>query len=391
MMLQDTLGSREGAFAVREETHDVARAEPLDVVSTGEWPEDIKVMADTSLTIPGRGDRPGDCGDYLPLKFCPDCGGEHMLEHRCKGRRCPNCESIWTGERAEAATVRLQAARLAEPDGYSRRAIHAVASPEDLGTSVGAFWRGAAKAYELGREHGIRGGAVVPHAFRVKAEVKAEYREGVQNGEIRGMGIWKWLKDERAQNWRASVFYSPHYHIIGLCKDMVESTPEEDDGWILKNIRPLEAVEGAEDSEAHDDVYGAFHYLLSHLSFDPEASNHSVRWFGEMAYCNFSASEVLELREELALESAVEDLRDESIGKEEPHTCEKGCGDTVLESIREARRLLENERWCNKIGSEQQARLLAAWRWVAGEEAPPPGLKRPRTEGDAQEALEALL
>ena len=79
MMLQDTLGSREGAFAVREETHDELRAEPLDVEPAGEWPEDIEVMADTSLTIPGRGDRPGDCGDYLPLEFWPECGREHML------------------------------------------------------------------------------------------------------------------------------------------------------------------------------------------------------------------------------------------------------------------------------------------------------------------------
>lgn len=391
MMLQDTLGSREGAFAVREETHDELRAEPLDVEPAGEWPEDIEVMADTSLTIPGRGDRPGDCGDYLPLKFCPECGSEHMLQHRCKGRRCPACEGIWTGERAEAATVRLQAARLAEPDGFRRRAIHAVASPESLGTSLDAFRRGASRAHELAQEHGIRGGAVIPHAFRVKEEVKAEYRSGVEKGEIRGIGIWAWLKEEREQNWRTSVYYSPHFHIIGLCEDMEESTPERDDGWNLKNIRPLTPVDGAKDSDAHSDMYGAFYYLLSHLSFDPEASNHSVRWFGETAYCNFSASEALELQEELTLESAVEELREEASGNEESHTCEEGCGDTVLESIREARRQLENERWCNEIGSEQQARLLAAWRWVAGEERPPPGLKHPPSKADAGEALEALV
>jgi len=390
MMLQDTLGSREGAFAVREETHDELRAEPLDVEPTGDWSEDIEFMADTSLTIPGRGDQPGDCGDYLPLKFCPECGSEHMLQHRCKGRCCPACESIWTGERAEAATVRLQAARLSEPDGWRRRAIHAVASPDDLGSSIDAFRRGASRAHEIAQDHGIRGGAVIPHAFRVKEEVKEEYEDGVERGEIRGMGIWAWLKREREQDWRASTYYSPHYHVIGLCEDMVESTPEEDNGWNLKNIRSLEAVDGVGDDEAHSDVYGAFYYLLSHLSFDPDASNHSVRWFGETAYCNFSASEALELQDELTLESAVEELRDETTGNEEAYTCEDGCGDTVLASIREAQRYLKNERWCDEIGRDQQARLLAAWRWVAGEEAPPPGLKHPSSPAAANETLDAL-
>jgi hypothetical protein len=268
--------------------------------------------------------------------------------------------------------------------------VHAVVGPDELGVSVDAFRRGASRAHELAQEHGIRGGAVIPHAFRVKDDVEAEWRDGVEKGEIR-TGIWAWLKDEREQDWRASVYYSPHYHIVGLVEDMKESTPEEDDGWIVKNIRPVEPLDDTDDTEAHNDVYGLLYHLLSHLSFDPEASNHSVRWFGETAYCNFSASEALELQEELTLESAVEELRDESTGSGESHTCEEGCGDTVLESIREARRQLENERWCNEIGSEQQARLLAAWRWVAGEERPPPGLKHPPSKADAGEALEALV
>jgi len=388
MVMQRELNG-DGAFAVREPEPSTRSVEDASQPEAIEWPEEPGVVADTSLTIPGMGDRPEKCGTYLPLKYCPDCGEHEMLEHRCKGRRCPNCKSVWIGDRAEAVTKRLQAARLDEKPGVERRLLHTVFSPpETVGDSLSAFRRAAKKANRLGKEHGIRGGVVVPHAFRVKQSVKESYREAVKKGGFSG-GIWKWIRQEYGSRWRAAIYYSPHFHIIGLCRDFVPSSPEEDSGWVAKNIRSLEPLGSVADKEAHDDVYGLVSYLASHASFDPEGSGHVFRWFGETAYCNFSVSDVLSEGLESALERAVTEVREEGGGSDESAEC-NDCGEE-MRPILEAARQLENPGWCDHIGREKQRELAAALSWLRGESVPPPGLRSPGSKAGAKEALDTML
>jgi hypothetical protein len=383
------------SFAVREPASSDGRPspEPADAPAGVAWPEEPGAVADTSLTIPGRGDRPSDCGDYMPLKYCPECGEPHMVEHRCKGRRCPSCEAIWTGERAEAATVRLEAARLAEPDGARRRVVHVVVSPpESFDETVDGYRRGARRANTLAKAHGIRGGAVIPHGYRVKESVKEEYREGVREGRIEKRGVWSWLKERYdGSRWRAAVYYSPHYHVVGLAEDVAASSPEADDGWVVSRIRSLDRVNGAADKPAHEDAYGLFYYLLSHATFDPEGSAHMVRWFGEYAYSNFSPSDELGAGRYDVLERTVAELREEGGAEGEAHECEQGCSEVVLASITEAPRHLQSRAWCEEVGGGAQQRLEAAVDWVYGDARPPPGLAHPPSKADASEALEALV
>lgn len=163
--IQETLGTSIRGYALRDSTPtpDAPRVETADAPDGMGWTEDeMDYLADSSLTVPGRGDRAPGCGDYLPLKFCPVCGEPEMLEKRCKQRSCPACHTLWMGDAAERATVRIVAARESEPDGIDRRAVHVVASPpEGAIETTGAFESGARTAHQLAREHGIRGGVVV--------------------------------------------------------------------------------------------------------------------------------------------------------------------------------------------------------------------------------------
>jgi len=67
------------------------------------------------------------------------------------------------------------------------------------------------------------------------------------------------------------------------------------------------------------------------------------------------------------------------------------CGGDTSSAIWKAGAALTDPGWCDRIGREQQRRLVAAFEWAIGDRKPPPGLKGPRTEEEAREALEALL
>lgn len=389
--LQDTLSSAhaDAPFGVRvlEESEEPARpAEPADVADGLGWSEsEIDYLAENGLTIPGRGSRSEGCGDYLPLKFCPNCGEPELLEKRCKQRTCPACESIWTGEQAERATVRMVAAREAEPDGLARRAVHAVASaPEGSIRTVVQFHRGAKRAYELAKEKGVRGGVVVPHAYRVNEDVQAEFREADPD-----MGIWRWLKDHREGEWRAAVYFSPHYHIIGLAEDVAASDPGSDDGWIFKRIRSLER-HNRRRASSYEDVYGVLYYLLTHASFDPAESRHVLRWFGSLSYNSFSVGEIEDWKVS-QIERMARLQREDGMVEPPEYECrEDECTALLEQTFRNARERLDEPEWCDRVGKEKRRRLQLAADWLAGLEQPPPGLKHPRTQGAGREALDVM-
>lgn len=391
---QETIGDW-AAFRVLPETYDsppepATPAEPAEAPEAVGWPEEeVDYLADTALTVPGRGDRPKDCGDYLPLKYCPVCGEPHALERTCSGRRCPSCSTVWMGEHAEKATVRMAAAREAADDGWKKRVVHIGVSPsEGEIETTGDYQRGKKHAQKLAKEHGIRGGAVIGHAYRVTNEVKKAFRRLKEAGEVE-CGLWRWILEERPGQWREAVYFSPHYHIIGFAEDVAASSPADDGGWIVSRIRSVEN-HNLTKQKPYDDLYGLFYYLLSHASFDPEDSQHAVRWFGNVAYNKFSPEHLPDWKESIVRRLA-RAARDEKLPDEYEHTCdEEGCHAT-LAPITEAKDHLRNPGWCDSIGRETQRRLLTAVDWFYGNVVPPPGKRHPRSEVAADDLLDELV
>jgi len=359
-----------------------------------EWQQelDYRVVAESSMTVPGRSDPAPSCGEWAPREFCDECGEVHFAPSRCERRSCPDCVGEWTRQRAVGITRRLTAARYAEEDGLDRRAVHAVISaPEGSITTLRDVYDGYSRAYRIAENHGVRGGVAIFHAFRVLDEVKQEFR-----AEDPDMGIWRWLLTERPESWRSLTYWSPHWHVIGLCRDFAEDSPEDQNGWVARRIRSLEPLTGLSDPEPYEDTVGLVRYLMSHATFEAESSRDCVRWFADLATANFQAEEQLsegaidtiDRKAEEAAKSGLEDGEGYST-EDDPDPC-PDCGSTSRSRIWDAKAALSDSRWCDSIGREKQKRLLAAFEWRVGDRMPPPGLKRPDTEERAREALSAL-
>jgi hypothetical protein len=373
----------------------------------GAWPEDMDTQfyAASSMSIPGKGSPGKNCGEWYPQEFCDECGEPHLGRSRCEQRTCPSCWSSWTRRRAEKITRRLGAARHAADGGLSKRAVHAVVSPpEGEIRTLADVQQGYRDAYRLAEEKGVRGGIAVFHGFRVTDSGKALYEAAKAAGtwdEEEDGRLWSFVRchDLRVErgigggDWRDLSYWSPHWHILGLAEDFEADDPDKQEGWIARRIRSLESFKLHADG-GYEDMVGASMYLLSHATFETGTSKDCLRWFGSLATTKFSPeSELSEGALSVVERKAREAARsgeERGDGSSEDEECEN-CGSTSRSPIWEAGAALMDPGWCDRIGREQQRRLTAAFEWAIGERLPPPGLRRPQTEGQGEEALEALI
>lgn len=361
----------------------------------GQWSEDLEtsIYGECDYTIPGMGKRPESCGRWYPESFCDD-GHVNLGVSRCQNRSCPDCYPIYSRKRSEKVARRLGAARYAAEEAADKRAVHAVVStPEGSIETKKQFYDAHRAAYELAKEKGIRGGVLVPHGWRVLEDVKSEYREEDPDG-----GVWRYIR-ENDRHWRDQVYFSPHFHIIGLARydELGQNDPENDDGWVFKRIRTLESFT-LRDEAGYNDMIGTTRYILSHATYEEAESKQVLRWFGELAPAAFSPEEALSEGALSVLERKCEEVAgsglapDEATGSgEDVDECDREGCECELNPIWEAGEALQNKNFCKSIGEAREAELRAAFRWAIGEALPPPGLKNPRTKADAEEALRTLL
>jgi hypothetical protein len=311
-----------------------------------------------------------------------------MVQKRCGRRVCPDCWYGWVQNAAEGIVSRLAAARLAEPDGMGRRAVHAVISPpEGECSTLAQQERARRRAYRLAEEHGIRGGVVVPHGYRLTAEAREEFGEQEEYGDP-----WLWLRDEYGEEYREKVYYSPHFHVLGLSRGVKASSPAGDDGWVVKRVRSFDVIRGAGRLAPYEDMAYAALYVLSHVTFDPAQQKPATYWYGDLSTQTFDPEET----HSAGLWSAIERRTEEAVtgekpGEAEPTECETdGCGGHAV-PMREVCRYLDQPGWVASLPDGHEERLRAARDWFLGTCEPPPGLKHPRSRSQAEEALSAML
>jgi hypothetical protein len=261
------------------------------------------------------------------------------------------------------------------------------------------FYKGKQKADEIAKEKGFRGHAIVAHPFRVTDRAKQEYRDCDPD-----IGMWVWLRNEFTESeLRDRIYWSPHYHILGLTSSDMEPAKESDD-WIYDFERSLTTYEGIRDCDSHEDVYGVFRYLLSHTGFPEGSGKQAVTWYGDLANSVFVEEATADYqtekpsegvrnalkREIEAVAGPVED--DDENGAQSEETDDMGecpCDDCdgVLIDVFDVRRYLRH----NDPPPGVTRRMRTAYEWRMGDITPPPGLRFPQTEEQAQEAFEAML
>jgi hypothetical protein len=359
----------------------------------GKWSQelDFNAYADSSVTLPGKGDRGKNCGKWYPQEFCNECGEPRFGESRCLERSCPECWRAWRKQRAVGIIERLQKARETAGSGLEKRLCHVVASPtEGEITSLVDVDRGFRDAYEKAKEAGIHGGTVIFHGFRVTTEAKQQWAIETDSGD-NGPKLWQWVREHNT-HWRELTYWSPHYHILGIAPE-VES--DDSDDWIIERIRTLDNYERS-NLDSYRDIAKAAMYIISHTTFESNTAKDSIRWYGSLSTAKFSADEqissgVIDLIERKAAESVDEPHKNTGSGEDETECECDVCGSTSFSSIFEAGGALMDIGWCNRIDREQEHRLNIAFQWAIGELHPPPGLKNPSSEAEAREAFQELL
>jgi hypothetical protein len=246
------------------------------------------------------------------------------------------------------------------------------------------------KAYDLAKEKGISGGVLIPHGWRVEEDAKAVWRVKKDAGDV-DCGIWRWVR-EHDRDWRSLTYWSPHFHILGLGADLGESDPVNDDGWVFSRIDSFDRFR-ITDPDAYRPMFKAANYLLSHVGYEQESGKQAIRWFGSLANNQFSIEDQLTDWEQSAVDRITEKVAGYSVEDDEDDekTCdEEGC-EGQMSPIWSAFDRLADPDWCDSIGREKHQRLVAAFEWAIGDRRPPPGLKHPQTQAQADEAFESIL
>lgn len=374
--------------------------------SPGAWDEDLGRWGSETWNLPGYGEKGPRCGEWYAEAVCADCGHVDMGTHSCGRRSCPECWGIWAKGAGVRATTRLQSFRETQPDDWHRQAAHAVVSPpEGVVMNEREFYDGRAKAAEIAEEKGFRGFAVIPHPWRVADDAKEEWRRTVaRDGDGNPkVGVWVWLRQNHNEaGLKRRIYWSPHYHVIGATGADMEPGDESDE-WLYEFIRSFDRYGGSMDKASHSDVYGAFRYLYSHTGFRPGSSKQATTWYGDLANNVFveAASEEWQIQKpsegtRSVIRRNVEEVAEADVGNdadgsgeegEEREGCPRdGCGGVLIDVFDVSAYL----RQANPPPGVAD-RMKVARDWRLGRIEPPPGLKRPQTKEEAEEAFEKMV
>lgn len=137
----------------------------------------IKSLADAVL--PGHGEVGEGCGEPLVLN-CRTCGKRWVANHHCLRRECPYCYSSWAYKEAVLASWRMWAGSkmIIRANHWASRECrlnHFWISIPDEGQGIEYFRQ---TGIQIAKKHGLLGGAMIVHPFRVDKETGRYWRDG---------------------------------------------------------------------------------------------------------------------------------------------------------------------------------------------------------------------
>lgn len=248
--------------------------------------------------LPGHGKAYEDCGS-VKAKGCDkhekhESGMDFVryFKRSCRRKGCPTCYESWGAAEAERSLIRYATFKagsvtierlLIEVKKEHRKdprailheklvekleiyvnndrtkPIHVVFSPPPgtVKDTVQSYKATKKTAYRLAREHGLFGGSVTFHPYRLKCDVC-------------GSAIPDYNKEcSVCRSEKFSWFWSPHFHALGF--GWIHHTKEgyEKHGWVIKNLGVRKSV------------FWTLQYLLSHAGV---SKSHATTWFGKLAY-----------------------------------------------------------------------------------------------------------
>lgn len=201
----------------------------------------------------GTGKKCEKGGAPIPL-VCSGCGHEIKLGTcSCGHVECPTCWSTWAHRGAERMSMRVWGYMEASKTSHLPRHV-------TFDLDVLDWDKAKKKAHDLG----FTGGVLVPHPWRIRCECKKMVNDIASSKHMHRYNVVRSLPD-----WRAVVYYSPHYHMLAYGKGI--EIPKDSDEYLYKVIRKATSIEAAQNL--------AF-YLLSHTHIPLASGKASYRYFG---------------------------------------------------------------------------------------------------------------
>ena len=259
------------------------------------------------------------------MKTVGACGDQHkhsetVVRHWCKDRSCPICYPIWAGRVGVRGTERLMAyndinnqmfgmsqrdiingVRLGGVPGFEHPgpAKHFMFSPPQewaIGklNSLSGIRGLRRELYHVLDIAGIRAGVVVFHLWRATGKARDEFHQAKENGaRASNHGLWHWLVRSGLFGNDEYTYLSPHFHVVGMgyalkSDEFHQVTAKRGrDGWIYKNIRPLNDKKS---------ISNVLFYVLGHSAIIQDMktgkSLDSITYYGDI-----SVSRMARLRE----------------------------------------------------------------------------------------------
>jgi hypothetical protein len=344
-----------------------------------ELPTPDSAFYGASVRLPGVQDAPNRCRGLSPVGFCED-GHVALGRSSCDTRYCPDHWRGWVRDGTESAVARLAAFRAAE-DGWGKRLVHLVASPEVDRVSTERFWSLRSDAQDVLKAAGARGGYCIAHPYRTSDLADRMFSAACEHGNwSKERGRWSFLRDVAGgdwSEWEPLVEDGPHYHFLAACEDFDPSGVP--DGWVVKNVRSFSRFE-KRDTECYEDMAKAAYYLRTHGA--AEDGRQTATWFGEMHPAAFDPEEELGSVEWWGIQNraakAVGLAPEEMVGEEEAEEVRcavDGCGEVVHE-LDELRTWLSDTSWVSSLPTKRVRRLQGVKLWVLEETAlPPPSVR----------------
>ena len=231
--------------------------------------------------IPGTGQPSENCNEWIPIKFCSECGHLIFTKGNCNSPKCPIHSTKWRYKRTATIFKRIYSHKLT----FNTRSGHIVVSISNddkakLKTFDG-FKKVTRSVVRFLKKKGVLGGAVIYHPFRIIPEYKRQIYDIFNENKDTGLGefaLWKTLS-KKVKNWKDFVYYSPHFHIIGNYNFLQEGNKE--DRYFFKRIGDFMPIGGA---TAQEGIIKCSMYQLSHVGIPKQWKKQSVIWFGSLAY-----------------------------------------------------------------------------------------------------------
>ncbi len=351
----------------------------------GDLPVPGRAYYGDAVKIPGTGSPPNRCRGLSPVGFCE---GGHVALGRssCDTRYCPDHYLGWVRDGAASAVARLAAYR-ENAEGWGKRLLHLVASPEVDRVSADRFWSMRSDAQDAVQAAGARGGYCIAHPYRTSDAADELFRTAVQEGNLSAeTGRWTFLRRFAGgdwEKWQSMTEAGPHYHFLAPCEDFdPDAVP---DGWVVKNVRSFSRFE-KRDMESFEDMARAAWYLRTHGATeqytDMEDETHikqTATWFGDVHPLSFDPEEELGAAEwyfiqERAAEAVgvpIEEMRDGE-GAEEERTCEVDDCEEILHDLDDLRMFISDASWMRSIPPKRRHRLRAVEIWMFEQSVTPP-------------------